>query len=204
MGAGASAQRDSSVPNIQKAPSGSGFDVGPIEVGKGPTTDNKVATFKVNLAQCSVSTDQGLSIPEEFFIKLSYESLDLLNTATLAPIIQFPYQSIICWGSSPTIFQFNAFPTTLNSNKLKETIRIVVNTPQGKEIDGMTMAKIRALMADMESTAVSKDEFTTLKRLILLNKYELVVSYSSTSFFLRCVSVMNIATVCCYRRTGTK
>lgn len=178
MGGGASTQgNSSSSPNIQKAPSGTSFDVGPVDIGKGSdSTKNVSSTFKVHLNECSISPDLGLVIPEEFFIKLSYESLDLLNTTALAPIVQFPYQSIICWGSSPRIFQFNAFPTTLNSNKLKETIKIIVDTPQGKEIDGMTMAKIKALMADMESTAVSKDEFITLKRLIMQSQYELVVS----------------------------
>lgn len=180
MGAGASAAGAADIPNgspspkLQSKPTDN-FDVGPIDLGKGENDkNNKSTSYKVTLNDCSLSSDQGLTIPDEFFIRLSYESLDLLHTNTLLPIIQFPYQSIICWGSSAKIFQFNAFPTTLNSNKLKETIKIIVNTTVGKDIDVMTMSKIRALMSDMESRAVSKDEFITLKRLIMLNQYELV------------------------------
>jgi len=195
MGAGASASGNSSQtsPKEQKPPSGHGkdsFDVGPVDLSNGSdgggnksSSERKPVTFKVTLSECSVGSHQGIDIPEEFFIRLSYESLDLLNSGTLVPIVQFPYQSIICWGSGNKIFQFNAFPTTLNSNKSKETIKIVVNTPQGKDIDVMTMAKIRSLMADMESTAVSKEEFLTLTRLIMISQYDLVVSQNLCDVF---------------------
>ena len=115
-------------------------------------------------------------LPFEFILRLSYESLDILEIATSLPIIQYPYQSIICWGSSPKIFQFNAFPNASNLNcDKKEPIKIVVNTTQGKIIDSSTMKQIRALMADMETRAVSKEEFLTLRRLIFDSNANLVV-----------------------------
>ena len=52
---------------------------------------------------------------------------------------------------------------------------MVVNTPQGKIIDSSTMKQIRALMADMETRAVSKEEFLTLRRLIFDAEGNLVV-----------------------------
>ena len=138
-------------------------------------SDKSVALYKVTLNDTSMNKGQELVLPQQFNIRLAYESLDILDSTTLQPIVQFPYQSIICWGSSAKIFQFNAFPTSLNNNKSEEPIKIIVNTNSGKEIDSTTMVKIRSLMADMETTAVSKDEFITLKRMIKMAPDCLVV-----------------------------
>lgn len=122
-------------------------------------------TFSVTLNDSSVEIEN-ISIPKKFIIKLAYESLDFLHPETTQPIIQFPYQSIICWGSSEKIFQFNAFPSSLNNVKQKDTIKVIVNTKQAKLIDTSILRQIRLLMADIEATAVSKDEFIALKLLL--------------------------------------
>jgi hypothetical protein len=47
-----------------------------------------------------------VSIPPLFKLQISYESLDFVTLNDSVPIIQFPYQNIICWGSSNQNFQF--------------------------------------------------------------------------------------------------
>lgn len=118
-----------------------------------------------------------LTLPDEFVLRLAYESLDILDLKTHLPLLQFPYQSIICWGSSVELFQFNAFPPIVGVEKEKETIKISVLTNCGKGIDAMIMKQIKALMADIATTAVSKEEFIALKK-ELFTKDELVVCCS--------------------------
>lgn len=109
------------------------------------------------------------------YLRLAYESLDLLNLEQKL-IIQFPYQSIISWGSSSTIFQISVFPPQVSYARDRETIKISFLTHEGKLIDARIMRMIRMLMADMDSCAISKEEFATLKRQLVQDSQLMVGS----------------------------
>src|SRR3546814_16292604 len=48
------------------------------------------------------------------YIRICPESLDLLQHPSQEPILQFPYQAILCWGHDDRLFQFKVFPYSLN------------------------------------------------------------------------------------------
>ena len=98
-------------------------------------------------------------LPTKFTLHVNYESLDFVNSETKAPIIQFPFQNIICWGSNSKVFRFNVFDY---ENTGKDDISIILNTINGKMIEDVTMGTVRQLMNDMEKKAISKEEFQEL------------------------------------------
>lgn len=120
------------------------------------------------------SNDSKAVIPNEFLIKLAHESLDFISMDSKQPIIQFPYQSIICWGSSTATFQFDAFPGA-SAAVAENSIKICVKTAEGRLIDSTCMTKIRGLMVDIENKAISKEEFQALRNVILDEDGQLMV-----------------------------
>jgi len=110
-----------------------------------------------------------VALPERFLLRLSFESLDFVECGEGgAPLVQFPYQNILCWGSSNKIFQFSIFDVeNCVVGKSPDTIPIYVRTAEGKAIETWIMENVRKLMADMEQPhAVTKDEFRSLKNLL--------------------------------------
>ena len=103
-------------------------------------------------------------LPPKFTLHIGYESLDFVDTETKSPIIQFPFQNIICWGSNTTVFRFNVFDY---ENMGKEDISIILKTTFGRQIEDTTMGTVRQLMSDMETKTISKEEFAELLPMII-------------------------------------
>ena len=105
-----------------------------------------------------------ISLPESFKLRISYESLDFIYIDNSHPIIQFPFQNIICWGSSAQNFQFKVFnyEKVEVGDKKENGILISLRTTQGRMIEEATMATVQKLMIDINSRAISKQEFNTL------------------------------------------
>lgn len=136
------------------------------------TSNATAPTFRVRITE----NESAVQLPMDIILRIAYESLDVLNVDTMIPVLQFPFQSIICWGSNPSFFQFTAFPTVAGAvDKRKDSIRITMKTVQGRLIDTTLMSRIRKLMVDMEFRAVSKEEFDMLKKMILTESGELKV-----------------------------
>lgn len=129
--------------------------------------------FKVSLDYTTSTLPFALTalLPKEFVLRLSYESLDLVQQDSVAsssskpaskPIIQFPYQNIICWGHSLQHFQFRV----INNEKATAAdadFSVVLLTSRGHEIEKNTMDTVLLLMKDMKQAFVTtKDDFGAL------------------------------------------
>ncbi|KAJ1419587.1 hypothetical protein B484DRAFT_135405 [Ochromonadaceae sp. CCMP2298] len=108
-----------------------------------------------------------IELPDYFKIRVSYESLDFLRSEDDTPLIQFPFQNIICWGSSRQNFQFKVFDFENADADNKETgILISLKTTQGRHIEEVTMGTVQKLMLDINARAISKPEFQALQSTI--------------------------------------
>ena len=68
--------------------------------------DEDIKLFLVSLSeQCRGYSRLNL-LPPQFYLKLSNESLDFIDVDTKLAILNFPYQHILCWGSSSETFKF--------------------------------------------------------------------------------------------------
>eukprot|EP01032_Pedospumella_encystans_P028912 gene28912-32651_t len=94
MGAGASITEDKGVnpasPSPQKRNNSS--NQSSSQVG-----DRSYPTFDVSLGFWPGNT---VTLPDRFKLRIAYESLDFIRSDDESPLIQFPFQNIICWGSS--------------------------------------------------------------------------------------------------------
>lgn len=118
-------------------------------------------TFIVSLAFWPGKT---VKLPDTFKLKISYESLDFVTLEEETPIIQFPFQNIICWGSSYQNFQFKLFDLE-KADKTDDRdagILISLKTTQGKIIEDTTMSTVQKLMVDINQRAISKQEYNSL------------------------------------------
>mmetsp|Transcript_13453 Transcript_13453/g.22524 ORF Transcript_13453/g.22524 Transcript_13453/m.22524 type:complete len:365 (-) Transcript_13453:529-1623(-) len=109
-----------------------------------------------------------IELPDLFKLRVSYESLDFLRSEDDSPLIQFPFQNIICWGSSRQNFQFKVFDfenTELDTKK-DNGILISLKTTQGRLIEDSTMSMVQKLMVDINQRAISKQEFQALQNTI--------------------------------------
>jgi hypothetical protein len=96
-----------------------------------------------------------VTLPEKFKLKISYESLDFVRLENGTPLVQFPFQNIICWGSSLQNFQFKVFDLEKSEIEKRDTgILISLKTTQGKTIEEATMANVKKLMIDMNDRAI--------------------------------------------------
>jgi len=143
-----------------------------------PGNINDSSTFLVTISGISKSVLNLSTLPSlEVLLRISYESLDILEQNTGKPYIQFPFQVILCWGSSSTIFQFKVFPSALDPSTIeREAVCLFVQTSQGKQIESLIMNAVKGLMSDMEKTAITSADFNTLKELIFDDQKSLSVS----------------------------
>lgn len=120
-------------------------------------------------------------IPARFLLRLCRESLDFVDNKTLAPILQFPFQQIICWGSTVSTFRFHVYNyenVSDGPNDAKD-ICFILKTTEGKNIEDMTMKTVKLLMVDMDNSAVSKEEF----QLIINHIYDSSTNSLSSDWF---------------------
>lgn len=171
MGAGGSVQEN----NLNSNSSSTSWESNPKDYGV-----SLVSSERFKMAK---------DLPPKFTLHIGYESLDFVNTETKSPIIQFPFQNIICWGSNTTVFRFNVFDY---ENMGKEDISIILKTTFGKQIEDTTMGTVRHLMVDMETKTISKEEFSELLPMIidvknntLRVRYLLIVKQENV-LFVRC------------------
>ena len=116
-----------------------------------------VSSPSLSSSPSSSSASASLSVlPTNVLLKISRESLDILSSEQSIPLLQFPYQNILCWGSSSTVFQFTVVVSNNNN------IKVVMKTQYGKQIEDTTMSTVLDLMSAMEKEAISKDQFHSL------------------------------------------
>jgi hypothetical protein len=105
-----------------------------------------------------------ITLPDYFRLRVSYESLDFIKMEDDSPLIQFPFQNIICWGSSRQNFQFKVFDFENTDVEKKDMgILISLKSTQGRLIEDATMSTVQKLMVDMNQYAISKVEFAALQ-----------------------------------------
>lgn len=125
-----------------------------------PNKDNvSCPTFQVGLG---FWPGKKIELPERFKLRVSYESLDFVREDE-SPLIQFPYQNIICWGSSRQNFQFKVFDFESPDDDKNNGILISLKTTQGRLIEDATMATVQKLIVDINHRAISKEEFSALQ-----------------------------------------
>eukprot|EP01040_Poterioochromonas_malhamensis_P009040 gene9040-9788_t len=128
------------------------------------TANPQYPTFDVSLG---FWPGNHLPLPDKFKLKISYESLDFVRSDNELPIIQFPFQTIICWGSSSQNFQFKIFDINKSSEEGRDTgILISLKTTQGRIIEDATMSNVQKLMIDINQRAITKEEFWILLQTI--------------------------------------
>ncbi len=136
-----------------------------------PTT---YPTFAVSL---SFWPGNRITLPDQFKLRISYESMDFIRPEGGTPLVQFPFQNIICWGSSPQNFQFKVFDLEKSEAEKRDSgILISLKTNQGKMIEEATMSTVQKLMADM-TQAISKPEFQVLLTNLFDEKGQLVENW---------------------------
>jgi len=166
MGAGASipAADNSSNSNISNSSNGNGNGSGRILFPCILHNNEEVSTQMVPIISSSpTSSSSSLSLsllPSNIILKVSRESLDILSSDTSIPLLQFPYQNILCWGSSSSIFQFTV---VINNNN---NLKIIMKTQYGKQIEDTTMSTVLNLMTLMDKEAITKEQFQSLLLLI--------------------------------------
>lgn len=121
-----------------------------------------------------------VNLPDPFLLRISYESLDFVRMSDQIPLVQFPFQNIICWGSSPQNFQFKVFDLEKSEIEKRDSgILISLRTNQGKKIEDATMSTVQKLMVDINSRAISKQEFAILLNSILDENDQLKEEWST-------------------------
>jgi hypothetical protein len=125
-----------------------------------PTIQEKAPEFTVHLHRWPGCL---ITLPDSFVVRLSSESLDFVSLENRLPLVQFPYQNIICWGQSNRSFQFKIFDLTKENPQERDNgVLIELRTAQGKVIADTTMSIVRKLMATMDSKSITKEEFLGL------------------------------------------
>jgi len=121
--------------------------------------NEEVSTQMVPISSTTSSFSFSL-LPSNIILKISRESLDILSSDTSIPLLQFPYQNILCWGSSSSIFQFTV---VINNNN---NLKVIMKTQYGKQIEDTTMSTVLTLMTLMDKEAITKEQFQSLLLLI--------------------------------------
>lgn len=150
-----------------------------------PNNNNKTNDTKIECPSYVVSLGfwptKSIELPNQFKLRVSYESLDFLRTENDGPLIQFPFQNIICWGSSRQNFQFKVFDfSNTDQDKKDSGILISLKTTQGRMIEDSTMSMVRRLMEDMNHRAISKQEFQALLGTLFINESTLEENWLHT------------------------
>jgi hypothetical protein len=161
MGGGASVPTDSSnSSNSNGNVSGSGSSNSRILFPCILLNNEEVSTQMVPISSPTSSSLSLSLLPSNIILKISRESLDILSSETSIPLLQFPYQNILCWGSSSSIFQFTV---VINNNN---NLKVIMRTQYGKQIEDTTMSTVLTLMTLMEKEAITKEQFQSLLLLI--------------------------------------
>lgn len=154
MGAGASVIEDKNDNGVIGTPSSKRRVVA-------NSTDGSYPTFDVSLGFWPGRT---IALPDYFKLRVSYESLDFIRAEDDTPLVQFPFQTIICWGSSRQNFQFKVFDfENTDPDKKDSGILISLKSTQGRLIEDSTMSTVQKLMVDINQRAISKPEFAALQ-----------------------------------------
>lgn len=153
--------------------------------GGGSNKQNTTQKKKIDCPTFTVALSfwpgKAVELPDQFKLRVSYESLDFLRMDSSAPVIQFPFQNIICWGSSRQNFQFKVFDfANSDPDKKDNGILISLKTTQGRMIEDATMGMVRHLMEDMNHRAISKQEFQALLGTLFINESTLEENWLST------------------------
>lgn len=127
MGAAASAQSNHKASH--KAPS-----------EKSDSVKKNEPTFGVELMNVITLID---ILPPKFLLRISYESLDFIDITSKIPYVQFPYQTILCWGSTEYSFTFKVDVDRNFQSKNGEFGKISLKTSHGKAIETATMSTVR-------------------------------------------------------------
>jgi hypothetical protein len=124
-------------------------------------TERNYPTFDVSLGFWPGKT---VTLPDSFKLRVAYESLDFIRSDDETPLIQFPFQNIICWGSSRQNFQFKVFNfEDVDPERKDNGILISLKSSQGRMIEDTTMSTVQKLMVDINQRAISKQEFAILQ-----------------------------------------
>eukprot|EP00968_Pinguiococcus_pyrenoidosus_P012296 scaffold1070_cov245-Pinguiococcus_pyrenoidosus.AAC.50 len=138
----------------------------------------------------------GLEEGAELVLRIAYEALVFLDaTAAKAPLQHFPYQAVVCWGSTSRIFQFKIFGSYFRRDR-SDTLAVTVYTKEGVEIQNRLLQHVKVrtapwdklsrdppvLMDDMEASAVSKDDFKVLTTELLRLRAEKGRAQTSDGF----------------------
>ena len=110
----------------------------------------------------------GIEANKSYVLRVAYESLSLLDPENRSQLLIFKYQDIICWGSTAFQFQFKCFGDACPDwgKQKNEFVPVLFTTSHGKELERVTLSTVKSLMSDMDKTAVSKEDFITLKGLL--------------------------------------
>ena len=120
--------------------------VNPGTVLEGSNNVSLSSPDKVTFLVSTVKDDNfKLELPDQIYLKIAKESIDFLDKDSNNSIINFPYQSILCWGSSPVIFQFTVDEQLFDSKgDLRTSARkIIVRTNEGRDIETIIMKTVR-------------------------------------------------------------
>ena len=156
-----------------------------------PEDHEDVKFFIVSLSKQCAGYIRLKQLPPRLYLKISTESLDFLDIDTKLALLNFPFQHILCWGSSPTTFKFtveervagreekaqrneegvdvNDFVSVQENVARMYTYKIVVETPQGDLIEKVVMKAVRTLMAVMEKSIVRPTDFAKLRCLLIVD-----------------------------------
>ena len=152
---------------------GAGAGAGATATSGGDASPSSKAGGKNNGVRNYLVSLQGwhknhIPLPDSFWLRISLESLDFVHRDSLVPLVQFPFQNILCWGSNAKVFQFSVFDVdNCLVGRAPDTIPIYLRSTEGKDIEKYLMETVRRLMADMEAVhTVTKDEFRTLRNLL--------------------------------------
>ena len=155
-----------------------------------PEDHEDVKFFIVSLSKQCAGYIRLKQLPPRLYLKISTESLDFLDIDTKLALLNFPFQHILCWGSSPTTFKFTVEERAVGREEKEQrnegvdvndcvsvqenvtrmyTYKIVVKTPQGDLIEKVVMKAVRTLMAVMEKSVVRPTDFAKLKCLLIVD-----------------------------------
>lgn len=107
---------------------------------------------------------QGVPAGSALVLRIAYESLVLLDQRKV-PQLHFPYQAIICWGSTKSIFQFRLFGSYFQ-RPAEQYIVVTLRTRLGAEVQQKVLRHVRALMVDMKHAAVHKEDFNAFSTML--------------------------------------
>jgi hypothetical protein len=111
----------------------------------------------------SVAPAMSIEIPEEFFVRIGYESIDLLRL-NMTPFMQLPYQIISSWESSSNMFRFTVDPSSLLLAGAEQTddARFAFMCAHAPRIEDAVFNAVEVLMSDMMQSSLSPEEFTSI------------------------------------------